>query len=219
MENCCNLAYQDTFDHKRAKKELADYKKKGVKANSQPLLKLIQNLPLKDAEVLEIGGGIGALVFESFKRGIQRAFCIDISKAYADTFLTESKEKGLEDKIEHYLGDFLEHSDKTPQVDLVILDKVICCYEDYVELINTSSAKAKQWYAFTLPQNNLVVKIGHALSMAVKRLKGDPFTSYIHPISTIKELLKNAGFEEIASSNRRGWKSMLFEKTTTQTKA
>lgn len=212
MNDCCNLSYQDTFDHKRAQKELADYKKKGVKANSQPLLRLIQPLPLKDTRVLEIGGGIGALVFESFKQGIQQAICIDISKAYADTFLTESKERGLENKVEHHIGDFLEHSDKATEVDLVILDKVICCYEDYVELIHASSAKAKRWYAFTLPRDTFWVKIMNTISIRLKRLKGDSFTSYIHPISTIKELLTKAGFEEIESRNRWGWKSMLFER-------
>lgn len=212
MNDCCNLSYQDTFDLKRAQKELADYKEKGVKANSRPLLSLIQNLSLKDAHLLEIGGGVGALVFESFKRGIQRAICIDISKGYADTFLDESKARGLENQIEHHLGDFLEHSDKATEVDLVILDKVICCYEDYVELVKKSSAKSNRWYAITLPRDTFWVKIMNALSIKLKRLKGDSFTSYIHPISSINEILSHAGFEEKESINRWGWKSILFEK-------
>ena len=213
MDTCCNNSYQDTFDHKRAHKEWKEYEKSGVKANSRPLMDLIRSVDLKAGSMLEIGGGIGALIFESFKLGLAKANYVDISQAYSDTFITALKEKGLREKVEPRLGDFVELSPEIPQVDLVVLDKVICCYENYEELIKASTAKSSQWYAITIPRDTWWVKLVHGFGNVFRKLQKNPFKSFIHAHQDIFSVLEKEGFSLRKEKKRREWQSFLLERT------
>ena len=59
---------------------------------------------------------------------------LDQAKKYA-------KENHLEGKAAYILGDFVEEWDKVSDVDITFLDKVVCCYEDYVALLERSTAE------------------------------------------------------------------------------
>ena len=37
------------------------------------------------------------------------------------------------------------------QADLVVLDKVICCYPDFHTQIGSAATKAEKWIAYSLP--------------------------------------------------------------------
>lgn len=212
MDTCCNTSYQDTFDHKRAQKELKAYEKSGVKANSRPLMELISSVDLKEASMLEIGGGIGSLIFESFKLGLSKANYVDISQAYSDTFIAALEEKGLSEKVEPRLGDFVDLSKEISQVDLVVLDKVICCYENYAELIRASTSKSRKWYAITIPRDKWWVKMVHGFDNILRNLKKNPFQSFIHAHEDIFEVLEKEGFSIRKDKKRREWQSFLLER-------
>ena len=213
MDSCCNSSYQNTFDHKRAQKELKAYEQTGVKANSRPLMDLIRSVDLRDSSMLEIGGGIGSLIFESFKLGLQKARYVDISKAYSDTFITALKEKGLTEKVDPRLGDFVELSADIPQVDLVVLDKVICCYENYEKLIQLSTSKSVKWYAITIPRDTWWVKMVHSFGNILRKLNKNPFQSFIHAHQDIFAVLEKEGFHIRKEKKRREWQSFLLERT------
>lgn len=212
MESCCSIAYQGTFDDKRAKKELKEYEESGVKGNSQALHQLLKSLNLKEKSMLEIGGGIGSLIFESFKSGLRRAQYVDISEAYFHTFKAATKTRKLEDKVEMHLGDFVALEEKVDKVDLVVLDKVICCYEDYQGLVQNSTAKAGQWYAITIPKDSWWMKIVFSFFILIKKLKKDLFRPYIHKHQLIFEQIHKAGFQMKEERKNFMWKSFLFER-------
>lgn len=64
MQSCCE-PYSKKFDSKVAESELVDYRKGIIKKNSQPLIGALTKLIPHGAEVLDIGGGIGVIDFES----------------------------------------------------------------------------------------------------------------------------------------------------------
>ena len=212
MESCCNIAYQGTFDDKRAKKELKDYEASGVKGNSRPLHQLLQSLNLKEKSMLEIGGGIGSLIFESFKSGLKQAQYVDISEAYFHTFKSAIKARNLEDNVAMHLGDFVELKEKVPKVELVVLDKVICCYKDYEALVLNLTAKAGKWYAITIPKDSWWMKLLFSFFILIKKLKKDLFRPYIHEHRLIFDQIQKAGFRKVDEKKTLLWKSFLFER-------
>ncbi len=212
MSTCCQRAYDKEFDRSKAEKELRQYQANGLKKSSRPLRDILEGLPLQGSSLLDIGGGVGALTFELIKRGVSRSVYVDISSPYVQTFREEVERRLLETQVNSLQGDFLQVHPQIAPVDLVTLDKVICCYENYEDLIRYSSAKAKHWYAFTLPRHRWWVRWGQGIYQAANRLLGRSFTTYVHPTARIEEILQQAGFQKRRQSVRFFWTTMLFEK-------
>ena len=212
MECCSNPTYQEMFDDKSAKKELKRYKNKGVKRSTRPLIAMLNKLPVKAASLLDIGGGIGIISFELFKRGLANSTSVDISAAYAQTFQQEAARSGLADKIEAHTGDFLTIEQALPNADLVTLDKVICCYKDYQGLITSSVAKAKKWYIYTLPRDVWWVRWTQLIGQKVMKLSGSKFESFVHPVAEIEAIVTSNGFRKIDTRYNLQWMTVAYEK-------
>ena len=212
MSDCCTTRYDDKFDLERAQSELNEYLQKGIKKSSRPLLNLLQKLPIEGKTLLDIGGGIGSIDFELFKRGLTQTTFVDLSAAYTDTFTTEAKRRNIIESCRVLKGDFPTLAPLINRADLVVLDKVICCYDDYIDLISSSISKAEKWYAYTIPRDKWWVKIGQKLDGWARSFKGDKFRTYIHPVRKIESLIGKAGFKKIDQSIQREWLSVVFIK-------
>ena len=46
----------------------------------------------------------------------------------------------------------MEVAARVPSADVVVLDKVICCYPDMPALVQASAAKARRLYAIVVPE-------------------------------------------------------------------
>lgn len=212
MSACCNKLYNDKFDRKKAEEDLEDYRKNGVKPSTRPLLSILNELELRDRTLLDIGGGIGALIFELMPRGLKKVQYVEISEAYRQIFQEECRQKALLDRTHLITGDFLKHQAIIQSSDLVTLDKVICCYPDYHRLVTTSLRKATKWYAYVIPVDSWWFRCLHYVEEIRDRLKGDRFKFYIHPPHRIEALVKAEGFTKIAQRKEREWLIAVFER-------
>lgn len=213
MNSCCTLSYHTEFDLKLARRELKQYKKSGAKKNSQPMITKLRSLDLHDKTLLDIGGGIGSVIFELLKEGLQKATYVDISSGYAQIFQEEVEQQKGNNQIEIFQGDFLDLHTEIQPAQLVTLDKVICCYEDYRKLVKYSLNKSQRWYAFIIPRDTWWVKAVHGLELLGRKLIRNSFRTWIHPVNDIRELIVNQGFKEIFKVHRREWLFMIFEKS------
>jgi magnesium-protoporphyrin O-methyltransferase len=212
MDACCKILYENEFDKRYAQKELERYHQHGLKNNSKPLFKLIERLNLQGKSLIDIGGGIGSLSFELIKKGIVKSTLVDISEAHIITCEQESIRMGIQHRIHCLQGDFLEKMIEIPAADLVVLDKVICCYAQYEHLIRNSVNKSKKWYAFSLPKDVWWVHVSQGLEKLWNRLKGKSFPTFIHPVKDIVGIMASSGFQKIAQSDYKEWTMMVFEK-------
>jgi 16S rRNA G966 N2-methylase RsmD len=212
MSDCCQPAYDSIFDQSTAKKQLARYRKKGVKRSSRLMLKALEDLPL-EGRLLDIGGGVGALSFELLQKGMHHTTHVDISQAYSKTFQEEIDRLEMEEQAQRIQGDFLDVHPLVNAVDLVVLDKVICCYENFAELIEHSTAKSQRWYACTIPRDKWWVKAVNGFGMWMQRLRNHPFRSYVHPVSEIERLIGKAGFSKVRERKSREWMTLVWERT------
>ena len=212
MDECCKIQYDREFDEQYAKKDLIRYRAHGLKKNSQPLFKLIEAVDLAGMSLLDIGGGIGSLSFELLKNGISKSTIIDISEAHIHICRQESCRLGLQDRIQCMQGDFLDEVGSLPSADLVVLDKVICCYAAYELLVKDSICKSKRWYAFSIPRDIWWVHLGQWLEKLWLQIKGRHFPTFIHPVFEIERIITTSGFHKIAQSNYKEWTMMLYER-------
>jgi len=67
--NCC-CAFENAFDEDYVEGDLKDYQKHGPSKSTLALLRAVQSLTaVRDATVLDIGGGVGAVQLELLKAG------------------------------------------------------------------------------------------------------------------------------------------------------
>lgn len=204
--------YDTTFDEKKAGSQFKDYLRKGPRKDTGKLLEAIRQLPVEGRTLLDIGGGIGALVFELLEAGMEQATHIELSNAYRRVFLAEVERRNYSEKVVSRQGDFTDLHEEITPADLVALDKVICCYEDYEQLVRRSLAKAERWYAYSIPRNVWWVRLAHWLEKQVKKLKGKTNTFHLHPTEQIERLAEEAGFRKIEQRHQLEWLIVVFEK-------
>ncbi len=211
-QDCCKKMYDGFFDQKVANRQLEHYLRKGVKGNTRPLVNALKKLSLKGYSLLDIGGGVGEIVFELDKKGIDRISHVDLSTAYANAFLSEVKKRDMADRVTTFQGDFVDLHAEIGQADVVTLDKVICCYEDFEHLVDYSAAKARKIYAYTIPRDAWWVKVGLQLGLLIQKLRRDPFRPFVHPVEKIEERLERAGLRKVHESKRLIWMTSVYER-------
>ena len=191
--NCCCDSIDDHFNEKRARDDLDRYKTEGPDSTTEAILNFFKDEGMTIGSLLDIGGGIGIIPFELLDRGVESATLVEASSSFLRLAESEAVRKGLRDRFTLIQGDAAELSDRLGQADLVTLDRVVCCYPDFERLIGRSAPKARKWYALSFPRDRWFVRLGLGLENALRRLMRNPFRSYVHDPSRIRELLEQAG--------------------------
>ena len=137
------------FTNKKAAKELERYRRKGVEPTTRLLLDGISQAGVTDVTLLEVGAGVGALTFELLERGFNRAVIVEASAAYTAAASNEAARRGRSKDVHFVSGDFLEVAGTVPAASVVALDRVVCCYPLYEELLNEAVRHAEQGFAFS----------------------------------------------------------------------
>ncbi|MGI9543480.1 MAG: class I SAM-dependent methyltransferase [Cyclobacteriaceae bacterium] len=208
--NCCG--FDDEFNSKSAQKELASYRKNGPKASTKLLIDFFKQHDITDYSLLDIGGGVGAIQFELMKLGIAQVCNVDAAGAYLKVALQEAEKRNVASEISFFKGDFVALSAEVDNADIVTLDKVICCYEHMANLVEESINKARKYYAIVIPQDKWWVKWGHSIGESFRKLKGDPFRSYIHPVAEIEKLISNSKFSKAYETTQFHWLIQVYER-------
>lgn len=212
MDNCCHTGYQTIFDDKRAKKQLRRFKKKGLTGTTRRLVEGIRPRIHPGQSLLDIGGGIGGISLTLLKEGISEVKHVDISEAYIHTFRNELTARNQDGQVEIFPGDFVEMEEQIPETDWVTLDKVICCYPDYRQLVRHSAQKARKGYAYAIPRDVWWVRLINRLGQAYLKWTGTSFRSFVHPAEEIERQVTQLGFTRIRQEYMREWMCVVYER-------
>src|SRR5687768_13060245 len=95
---CCG--YHDFFDARVARIDATRYRNRGLRRSARRIVDLARGVGLGGVEVLEIGGGVGALSPELVRAGAVHATTIELSPGYEQEGIALAAETGLEDCVE-----------------------------------------------------------------------------------------------------------------------
>src|SRR5947209_10982322 len=139
----------ETFDD-LAHDRCCKYKSNGLTASSQVLLDFISNKGLVDKTVLEIGCGTGFFALETLRHGASSCLGVDLSSAAIHEANEFAIESGLQDRARFEVADAAstQHA-----ADIVVMDKVLCCYPDADSLLKTASASSNRLLGFVVPRD------------------------------------------------------------------
>jgi magnesium-protoporphyrin O-methyltransferase len=206
MSACCSAfecAADQQFNKKKATEELTRYRTKGPGPTTRLLQQGLEHAGTLKGTLLDIGSGIGSLTFGLLERGVTRAVAVDASSAYNGVARQEADRLGRTDVVRFVHADFVSVAHALPAATLVTLDRVVCCYPSYEALLNSALTHAEQCLALSYPRDVWFVRLGVRLENAQRRLKKNPFRTFVHPAARMEEAIRSAGFD--LSTRRETW--------------
>ncbi|HMQ52471.1 MAG TPA: class I SAM-dependent methyltransferase [Anaerolineae bacterium] len=211
--NCCQCqGLESLFDQKTATKELESYRQKGSAKTTQMLIQALKAKAVANLTLLDVGGGVGAIQHALFKAGIRQATHVDASSAYLRASQEEAQRQGHSDRITYRFGNLIELAPELGPVDIVTLDRVVCCYHDVEALIEASAKLAGQRIGLVYPRETWWLEIGRLLINTTVWVQRNPFRFFVHPTSTIEAILRQYGFERRFYQKTFLWQVAVYAK-------
>ena len=184
MAGCCNpIDYRRLFSRKYASRDARRYRKRGLGATSRALVELAGDV--EGATVLDVGGGIGAIELELLAAGADRATNVELSGGYEEAASALLTERGLSDRVDRRVADFVSEGDAVEPHDVVVLHRVVCCYPDVDALMGAAAEHARNRLVLTYPQEHLLMRLGLRVINLWLRVSGCGFRTYVHPVARI----------------------------------
>jgi hypothetical protein len=212
--SCCRHCRDagDFFNERTARRELNRYLRRGPDKPTRLLIEAIPESGLSGKTLLDIGGGIGAIPFELFEKGLRQSVNVDASEAYQRVSGDEAEKRGYSENAGYLFGDFVELAHTVPESDVVTLDKVICCYPDMEKLLAHSTQKCTTIYGLVYPRVNWFTKIGFTLVNLWFRIRGSEFRTYLHSPKVVDEIIRENNFQKRSYQTTILWQIVVYEK-------
>ena len=211
MESCQCQGIEIKFDRKYVDKKLKKYREDGPKKTTMQLMDALRSEGIEGLSLLDIGGGVGDIQHGLLKSGVSHAIDAEGSTAYSEACQEEAERQGHADRINHMPGNFVDLADSIPEVDIVTLDRVICCYDDMPKLVSLSAQKAKKFYGVVYPRDKWWVKLVNEIYYNFRNwLTGNPMRNYVYATEAVEAVIQKNGLERLFYRNMGAWQVVVF---------
>lgn len=209
MKSCQCEGIEAVFNQAEAERKLKEFHKKGPVAGTRILIEALKAAGVQGRTRLDIGGG-GAIQYALLKAGARAAVSVDASPAYVAAAQQEASRRGLADRIEYHLGDFVEVAHRIPSADIVTLDRVICYYDDMAALVRLSAERAVQLYTLVFPHNALWVRLAMQFKNLVEHIRRSAFRAFVHPTAAVEAILQECGLHRRSYRRSGLWQIAVY---------
>ena len=162
--------------------------------------------------VLEIGGGIGDIQLELLKTGAARATNVELATQYERVASELIHESGLDDRVERRLGDFVREADAIPGADVVVMNRVVCCYPDADAMVSAAADHARRFLVMTIPVDRWWTRLAIAVENILFALRSDTFRAYVHSTSAVLATAQRRGLRPVEHSRGFIWQLIALER-------
>ena len=210
-EHCC-------FDDWAAGNAKRARRKELTAAITRDLVEALGRSRLEGRTVLDLGCGTGDLALATLARGATRATGVDLGTGAIEEARALARERQVDDRSTFQVGDAAKvHLEEH---DVVLLNRVLCCYAEATELLDNSLRAARVIFAFTAPPSSglagTFARIETRLANLVFRIRGNKFRGfrvYVHDLEAVDRMVRRAGFQPIVHGRRRlVWHLALYQR-------
>ena len=211
--DCCNVnGLNEVFNKSRAAKESRRYLRNGLDRRAAMVAACLSGQGGSGASILEIGCGVGSLHLELLKQGAGAAIGVDVSQSYVEAAAGLSRTLGFQDVTRYHLGNFIDLEEDIPPADMVVLDRVICCYPDMKGLVTASTGHAQRLYVLTYPRRTWWMRVGAwAFNFGLTVMRRE-FRFFLHHPEEIRAAIEAAQFSLIQSAKQGPWEMTAYRR-------
>lgn len=180
-ECCDHAAYDGAFGDRFARRIAQRCRRHGLNRTGRRIVDVASTDGIRDATVLEIGGGVGELHLELLRRGARAATSLEISTGYETEAARLLDGSGLEGRVTRRFLDIATAPDEVEAADVVVLHRVVCCYPDYEALLSAAASRARRLLVFSYPPRNILSRSIFGFRNRRRQLRRNDFRAFVHP--------------------------------------
>lgn len=214
--DCCSVnGLSEQFGKRQVRRDMNRYLKRGLDAPERALKGALKERGIAGASLLEVGGGIGSLHLELIKAGAAGAVGYEVSSASIDGANDLAERMGLGESVEYHLGDFVDLAPEAESADIVLLNKVVCCYPNMPFLLAASGSLADRLCGVVYPRRTWWSRPAVRLANLFLAATRHRFRFFVHDPEELSATLASQG---LVSVFRQGtfllgfWQVELFER-------
>jgi 2-polyprenyl-3-methyl-5-hydroxy-6-metoxy-1,4-benzoquinol methylase len=196
VSECCTpKGYRQIFSERSARAQARSYRRNGLDGTSRRIVEVLKEQGVEGMTLLEVGGGIGAIQIELLKAGLSRAVSVELTPTYEESAAALLSEAGFEDRVERRVMDFVDAGAEIGAADIVVMNRVICCYPDVSRLAGAAAEHAKGLLVMSFPKERWWTRVLLWMAnfgMAVTRRQ---FRTFLHPMEQIVAITQKHGLE------------------------
>ena len=206
MSNCCSpKGYRRIFSERTARVDAKRYRRKGLDATSRRIVEFVKAQGVEGRSVLEVGGGVGAIQIELLKAGASHAVSVELTPTYESVALDLAEQAGVADRVERMVMDFAEADGQVQPADIVIMNRVICCYPDMPRLAGAAADHTQQVLVISFPRGSWWVRMGLGIANVMLWVTRREFHIFVHRPSEIVATSKRHGLAPVLDQRGVLW--------------
>jgi magnesium-protoporphyrin O-methyltransferase len=210
---CCDPRGCDAFFGRRFARRAAErYRRRGLDPTAQRIVGFLEERGIEGATILEIGGGVGEIQLALLERGAAHATNLELSPAYDEDARALLREAGLEQRATRLLHDVAADPAAIEPADVVVLNRVVCCYPDYERLLTAAAAHARRLLVFTYPRRNAFTRLFVAAENLLSALRRREFRTFAHPPAAMLAVLEAQGLRRSVAHHGAIWQLAGLER-------
>jgi magnesium-protoporphyrin O-methyltransferase len=187
-------------------------------AITSAVLKQLEDAGLTGRSLLDVGCGSGDLALGALARGAARVEGIDLGTGAIALARELAAERGLAERASFEVGD--GSTAPLHPADVVVLNRVVCCYPDATGLLDNALPAAGSVLALSAPANRGVAGLVNRMLTAVSNrwyglrdAKYRGFRVFLHDLDAIDDRVRAAGFARRHRGRRRAvWEVAVYER-------
>jgi 2-polyprenyl-3-methyl-5-hydroxy-6-metoxy-1,4-benzoquinol methylase len=192
--SCCDPGrYGRLFNARFARRVASRYRRRGLDKHSQRIADFLRANGLEGATVLEIGGGVGEIQIELLQAGAALSVNLELSQEYEGEARRLAEEHGVGDRIDRRFHDIATEPEAVEAADVVVLNRVVCCYPDYELLLGAAADHARRLLVFTYPPRNALSRSIVTFTNWLQAIRGSDFRAFTHPPAAMLSVLDRRG--------------------------
>lgn len=214
MTDCCSpKGYRWIFSEKNARADAQSYRRKGLDSTSRRIVDYLKQRGVEGRTLLEVGGGVGAIQIELLKAGVTRAISVELTPTYEQVALELLREAGFEDRVERKVADFAQSASEFDVADIVIMNRVICCYPDMPVLAGAAADHTGEVLVMSFPKRTWWTRAMLAFGNLALRVTRRQFQVFIHSPAKILAEAERHGLRKAIDTPGLFWEVAAAQKS------
>ncbi|MFW5899122.1 MAG: class I SAM-dependent methyltransferase [Jiangellaceae bacterium] len=201
------------FDARVARSDLRRFRRRGPSRPTRRLVEALRAEGVRDGQVLDVGGGVGAVAFSLLAAGVRAVTAVDASRAYLEAAEEEAVRRDVHGRMSFHHGDFVALASQLGDADVTTLDRVLCCDPDMPGLIRASTGRTRALYGAVYPRRAFWTRWGAWTVNLALRLRGSAMRVYVHDPSAIERHVTTAGFRRRFAHQGLLWRVEVYRRT------
>jgi magnesium-protoporphyrin O-methyltransferase len=194
MPDCCVPGdLDDIFSPDQARADARAYRRDGLDGEARRIVDAVRARTRPGYTVLEVGGGVGAIQLALLREGAASAMNVELSHSYEPFARELIHEAELDGRVVRRVADFVAEAATVPAADVVIMQRVVCCYPYAGRLVATAAAHAGRLLVLTFPIDRWPLRLLMPLANAWLRVRGSKFRIFAHRTSAVIAAAREAG--------------------------